>query len=713
MTFAWTLPAPLDATAKTLSIYITELQGAVNTRRAEISQAPISFIDQSVGKSFRLDAIDELETTTNQLALDYGYVGGVQNVNLLSRAYVTITKKYGKEVAHYPILNDLRQVLNLLVEQYTYELPEFVTVDWLVTQGAGSGNPDAFANFEIAANPFANYPLDIQTGVGGTCPEGPPTCPNTISGFFRSTSSYATDRSIIYYDTIISNWVEGPIGGNHNEIPGFGGSAVFDDDYFYDFGVGIVGAIGVYRWKRDGSSISKELIALFNIKLPGYAASGEGNDWQYLIVDDNYVYVVGNKSSAGGAFLEKKAIYGRATKTAASTAPLAQYWYDINTCQAEPGPIGTFNENPDQHVESFNVGKPFVKNGNVYVSYWDKANYRDVSAFAENGRYWYVGSCVAEITQAAVGGISALNINQLDASAPVKEHTAFPWTGPNFELRGGISLKGQSNAYLWTNRRPDTLQEARRQDGTYYNTYISQTVYFAALTYAGGVAATVLQDNVGTDLKHTSGLSIDTSEAYVLHGGGVTPDITVPNFASSVRTEGDPNDTIDVVWPATPGTFKYRVKWGTSPTAINFVGAEVTSDLNIFNASFSVPHGFAHYVKLELLTGQGTLLGTETIIFPIPIPPAPIVLSVVSGASSGELDVSWNIGSPWTLINGSLVVYRKVGDTGPWSSVEGGLTGAYTISGLIPGDDYDVKMRVYNDSGYSGLSNMLTGTAKL
>lgn len=112
MPFTWTPPDPLDNTATTRSIYITELQSAVNTKRAEIGQAPLSFIDQFVGTTFRLDAIEELKTRVNQLALDFGYTGGVTNPALLGRNYISITKKYGKEVAHYPIINDLRLVLN-------------------------------------------------------------------------------------------------------------------------------------------------------------------------------------------------------------------------------------------------------------------------------------------------------------------------------------------------------------------------------------------------------------------------------------------------------------------------------------------------------------------------------------------------------------------------------------------------------------------------
>lgn len=115
MSFIWTIPDPLDKNAETRSIYVTELQAAVNTRRAEIGQIPLSFIDQGVGTIFRLDAIEELKTVTEQLVSDFGYVLGIYDPTLLGRDWVEITKKFGAYVCHYPILNDLRIVLNNLV----------------------------------------------------------------------------------------------------------------------------------------------------------------------------------------------------------------------------------------------------------------------------------------------------------------------------------------------------------------------------------------------------------------------------------------------------------------------------------------------------------------------------------------------------------------------------------------------------------------------
>jgi hypothetical protein len=123
MTFTWTTPDPLNNTAKTRSIYMTELQVASNARRLEIAQAQLTFIDQNIGKKFLLSAIEELKIVVNQLAIDFGYPTGVEDPYLLGRPYVSITKKYGKTVCHYPILNDLRLVLNALEFKFNIILP--------------------------------------------------------------------------------------------------------------------------------------------------------------------------------------------------------------------------------------------------------------------------------------------------------------------------------------------------------------------------------------------------------------------------------------------------------------------------------------------------------------------------------------------------------------------------------------------------------------
>ena len=115
MVFIWTAPDLLNRTAKTLSTYVTEIQDAVNVKRAEIALVPISFINQRVGKKFRLAAIEELKTEINDLAILFGYPTGVADPLLLNRPWVTMSKRFGKYLTSYPIINDMRLVLNALI----------------------------------------------------------------------------------------------------------------------------------------------------------------------------------------------------------------------------------------------------------------------------------------------------------------------------------------------------------------------------------------------------------------------------------------------------------------------------------------------------------------------------------------------------------------------------------------------------------------------
>ena len=131
MVFIWTAPDPLNNKAVTRSIYITELQEAVNEKRVEIALAPISFINQRVGKKFRFRAITELKIEINDLAILYGYPTGVQDPALLGRDWVSMTKRFGKYLVSYPIINDMRMVLDDLISV----LPKLVIINW--TEGDG------------------------------------------------------------------------------------------------------------------------------------------------------------------------------------------------------------------------------------------------------------------------------------------------------------------------------------------------------------------------------------------------------------------------------------------------------------------------------------------------------------------------------------------------------------------------------------------------
>jgi len=159
----FTLPDPLraDANPKTLSIYVTELQVCVNDKKQEIGQVALTFIVQTVGKTMRLDAIEQLKTRVNQLAIDFGFVGGVENVDLLGRPYVNHPKVGGNPATGFPIINDLRQVLENLVLQ-DLGIPIFVSSNWFETTPTNNQN---FGNWDTQIDePRDKEPIGVTFG---------------------------------------------------------------------------------------------------------------------------------------------------------------------------------------------------------------------------------------------------------------------------------------------------------------------------------------------------------------------------------------------------------------------------------------------------------------------------------------------------------------------------------------------------------------------
>jgi hypothetical protein len=703
-TFTWTLPDPLNNKAKTLSIYVTELQTAINVKRTAISLVPITFIDQSVGKKFRLDAVEELKTVTNDLAILYGYPTGVEDTALLGRPYVTITRKYGKEVCHYPILNDLRVVLNLLVRKI--KLPKLCATNWRQVWPVNY----EFANWEIASDFFSNIPIDVQTGVGGVCPQGPPICPNTIPGVFISSSLRTTERSLIVGNK------EGPIGGPYYDIPqtGLPGvSSVFDETYFY----GVLG-LEVKRWRRDGAG-STEIVCTMPSTISGHGIIPDGRTlaWGVGGIDKDYIYMLG---FPWDDFLGINTIvYSRSSKIPGGTPSIpGEFFLNASGASADIWNGSHFpliNAGDGIHKSGTSLDNVVIKDGKIYGIYKEyiqylfyKHTYPPAPDDYQIGPLATMGSCFVEIPFFTglifpPGGTGGINISDL-----YKDSIAWPYPMEDwvvYRLKHE-SIVGDSNNYLWWTREtnpgmclwPNELPPSEIK--TIVSGYSGGGSEIPSVDYSGELVCKALYPH-----------QIDTVESY-LRRAEPTIDYVISNFITTSRIEGDPFDTIEVSWNLTPGTFRYIMKWGTTPTAINFVGKNVYPHENINVTSFTVPHGFPHYVQMEVYTGQGSFKN-DYVEFPVPIPSAPILLSVDSGSNSGELAVTYGLGSPFTVVTGSIVIYKLVGDTGPWSSVQAGLTGLYTITDLIPGANYDVKMRVYNDSGYSGLSNMLTGAAKL
>jgi len=257
MAFTFTPPDPLNSSAVTRSIFITELQDAANVKRNEISQSLLSFIDQDIGKTFLLSAIEELKVVINQLAIDFGFSGGVTNVDLLGRPYVEITEKFDLKITSFPIINDLRQVLNLL-EVQGFDPAQFVSTGWF-TVAPIFGTLRPLGNWsQQNGNPYPTTPIDqfIPGEVDNTLPT------------FRGTILAVTDRSILF--TFSGTVQEGPLGGPFFAVPVPEGGGNIDEEFFYFFKVNGPD-FDIVKRKRDGSEAE---IVLDTVPDPSVLAVG-------------------------------------------------------------------------------------------------------------------------------------------------------------------------------------------------------------------------------------------------------------------------------------------------------------------------------------------------------------------------------------------------------------------------------------------------------
>lgn len=152
--FTYTPPDPLDNSASTLSIYVTELQDFSNIKRAELGQSALTFIDQTVGEAVLYEAIEELKEVIDTLAVDFGY-SGIEDPALLGRPYVAHPRFLSKPVIGYEIINDLRQVLNLLGEaQFTFNMYAIVVGGSLVS------DLKTFSIDEFAVTEYSTIPAE-------------------------------------------------------------------------------------------------------------------------------------------------------------------------------------------------------------------------------------------------------------------------------------------------------------------------------------------------------------------------------------------------------------------------------------------------------------------------------------------------------------------------------------------------------------------------
>ena len=573
MAFTWTAPDPLNNTAKTKSIYITEIQDAVNVRRDEIGQGDLTFVDQGVGKSFRLDAIEELKVFVNQLALDFGYGGGVEHVDLLGRPYVTLRQLRGFYVTFYPIINDLRIVLEALVSQVG---ATFIAGWWYDVAG-GLGTLRPIASWEQdSGNPYTTTPVDsFIPGVGGTIP------------FFRGTLIDITDLSIRFFDLNTTTTREGPLIG-----PWFdSGDTTYTDapDALYYYGIlktisGSPNTYEAYRQLRDGSE-DPELLTTFQSNENSFGIEA-GPDHILLLGRTRTEHFRISKTPGGGVIdsfnsallsnpLNPKGIVAEA----GGSVTLLNASFTFDRYHPDGGVVGLYEE----------TWKEFRAVSDPATFHWTVLS--GLYRLPEDATDWTSLVLVQDFAEDTVTGLNgevsllAKHINNIWASGSggfwydVRDVGA---QAHNFANDGPTPVA--TVQFTWNGAPPDLVG---------INDYQGEPIWGSAKSYM----ETYVDWNASTGNEVTPTFN---SAALVLD--------------SAIRTDNPVVESADITWTHVPGAFRYDVLRRAEGSG---VASSVGTVESIGPLSFTVP-GLQktqnYYLSVRAETAQGRFNGVETFV---------------------------------------------------------------------------------------------------
>jgi len=575
MAFIWTPRDPLDNTGVTLSIYITELQVNSNLLRVILSQSILTFIDQSVGQTITLAALEELKTVVNQLAIDFGF-SGVEDPDVLGRPYVDHPIRLNNPAAGFAIINDLRRALDVLEET---DLDEFATVihNWY-DNGAPTVIPLA-AHKLTFDDPWTNVPDFIQTGFGTTCPQGFPTCDNTQAGFYRDNVLFATDKSIIAVSgTVANTLLEGPLGGPYFEVGTTISDVInpsepfgIDEDNYYSFG-GNVGSGGrILIAPRNGSSTK--------VILGDFAHDFDPGNTDLFVTSSSIILV-----SSGT--LSGTLDYGKMNKITGAVETLVT-GIGLQDLLATSGPFNNL-------IFAWKFG--FEKSGTVFLTYGESYNDGDLT-----NRLHTIGSAVMSISGSGVVSISSdLDTQQfLQISRIPSDPIFFRWahgfggqqalTGIDSGNNSGVHIRKRTGGSVIKVGSP-----APTNNGEDF-------------TFAGTILAT-------TDYKSDTiiGRQVAYSENYLDHSAN-TATIVAPNYDTAVRVNVGITDSVNVTWTPIAGGFRYILQrrlassiiWVTSDTveaSDPLVGTGVITGLST---------SADYFVRMITETGQGQKISAE------------------------------------------------------------------------------------------------------
>ncbi len=568
----FTSPDPLNNSAKTLSIYITELQVCVNERRLEIGQLIVSFIDQRPGKTYRLDAIEELKTLTEQLALDFGYPTGILDSTLLGREFVEHPIRFGKPAAGFPIINDLRLVLEALVQQ----LLAFATVisDWY-DNGAPTVIP--LAAYDVAVDePWPNIPDFIQTGFGTTCPAGFPTCDNTQAGFFRDFIQILTDRSLISISGTGASLVkEGPVGGPYFNVGTSPTSVIAgptfdnDEDNYYSHG----GSSGTGGTVLVAPRNAESAIALL------------GDFGESFNATNNRLFVTSDKIIMTSSSVSGDLKYGRMNKTTGAVELIVT--------------ISFLNINGDSFSNNLivNWGSGFERGGKVFATYGE--SYNDGGAGV---RTHVVSSAIVEIDQSGVATVNSDSDTFVFVQSPrIPSDPVFIRYAHGAGGQQTINqlIRGNSNGFYYDKRVGGSVIKIGLPSPTDNGTFAT----------FNGVALSTTDYKSATITSHNNVLH---SENYLDHSSA-TPAISPINYDTAVRVNAGFNDEVNVTWTPNSGGFRYRLQRRLASSIVWITTSTVeASDPGVGTGTITgLAVGSDYFVRLLTETGQGLKTGAE------------------------------------------------------------------------------------------------------
>jgi hypothetical protein len=643
----WTSPDPLTNQSVTKSIYITELQDCVNDRRAEISQPLITdFIDQSVDATIRLDAIEELKTNTAQLALDFGYVGGIQHIDLLGRDWSDYARRNGNPVTSNPIINDLRQVLESLVDQNVvgFDTPAFVSSWWYDVDINVVSTQRPMANWsQRSGNPWATTPLDffIPLGIGNTYPT------------FRGTVSTVSDIALIYFDFTSSSSVEGPLGGPFYKRPALGN--LIDKDYVYT-----KTGPTVFRQLRDGSQPAQ---ALSTLSPDPDGSSGLGPTYFYNI--------------DSGTALN----YARVNKTTGATVQFTESF--LNITGVDTGlPLFVVLDS------QVGFGRPEYKDGGINVVYSEEFRY-----FNGVDWTWTVASAIIRIPDSAVDG-STIVVAQDLAVASVTGLLGDVVLTPKHQTMEGIG-----NGGFW--------YDVRENGATAINTTITTPTANNLVASYNGTAIEPSNDYLGNNITNYG--QFDTIDHWNAMTGGATSDFIDPNslvFDTAVRTNVGFNDEVNVTWTHVPGIFRYRLQRKLASSSVWITTSTIESiDVGSGGTITGLQKAQDYDIRLLGESGQGAKEGIITFVETV-IPNKPTITSAIPATNS--IQVSWSAPVGPQPVTGYNIRYR-IG-FGPFTTIDVGLVLTHNILGLASGTEYKIQVAAYNLEGEGNYSDQVIVT---